>query len=234
MPALSKEKFASLVSSTFDKSLIIQRPAAVKHVARLRRVHPEWSPIEMIRSVNRWYLGAVTGSGAAAGLSSVFPNGAVQIPAALGDLGVFLESSVLYTLTLAEIHNLHPEDIERRRLLVYLVLAGDSAGSKGLQAILGRSVPHWGKVIVNAVPMEAINAANKFLGPRFITRYGTTQGVLVLGKQVPMGLGALVGAGGNHLFGRVTVRAAQKVLGTPPLSWPETVTPPTVIDGEVV
>lgn len=37
--------------------------------------------------------------------------------------------------------------------------------------------------------METINNVNKALGPRFITKYGTREGLLVLGKQIPLGLG---------------------------------------------
>ena len=57
--------------------------------------------------------------------------------------------------------------------------------------------------------MTAINKANKVLGPRFITKYGTKQGVLVLGKQVPMGIGAVLGGGGNHLSARTCKVGAQ-------------------------
>ena len=57
------------------------------------------------------------------------------------------------------------------------------------------------------------------LGPRFITKYGTKQGVLVLSKQVPLGIGAGLGAGGNHVFGRLTVKSAKKVFGPAPKSW---------------
>lgn len=69
--------------------------------------------------------------------------------------------------------------------------------------------------------MSAVNAANKVLGPRFITKYGATQGVLVLSKQVPLGVGAALGGGGNHVFGRLSVRTANKVFGPPPEVWTE-------------
>jgi hypothetical protein len=64
---------------------------------------------------------------------------------------------------------------------VQTVLIGDSAIT-ALNKGAGRSVPYWGKQIVNAIPMSAVNKANKVLGPRFITKYGTKQGVLVLRK----------------------------------------------------
>ncbi|MDN5763114.1 MAG: hypothetical protein L0H41_12460 [Microlunatus sp.] len=68
--------------------------------------------------------------------------------------------------------------------------------------------------------MSAVKAANKVLGPRFITKYGTKQGVLVLSKQVPFGVGAMLGGGGNHVFGRLSVKAANKVFGPPLEAWP--------------
>lgn len=197
----------------------MQRPAALAYVERLRRVHPDLSPARLTKVVNAWYLTAVTGSGAAAGASAIVPNGWVQIPVAVADLGTFLEASVFYTLTIAEIHGVHPEDIERRRLLVTMVLVGDSAAGTVLKSILGRSVPYWGREIVKAIPMSAVNAANKILGPRFITKYGVRQGVLVLGKQIPLGIGVLVGAGGNHGFGWVIIGSARKILGPAPDSW---------------
>ena len=177
------------------------------------------SPLELSRVVNGWYLTTVTGTGAAAGAAAIVPNGWVQVPVAAVDLASFLEASVFYTLAIAEIHGLHPEDVERRRLLVTFVLVGDSAASTLLKPLFGRSVPYWGKTIVKKIPMTAINAANKILGPRFITKYGVKQGALVLGKQIPLGIGVVVGAAGNHAFGWFIIGSAKKTLGPPPASW---------------
>jgi hypothetical protein len=58
------------------------------------------------------------------------------------------------------------------------------------------------------------------LGPRFITKYGTKQGALVLGKQIPFGIGAVIGGGGNHVFGRLTIASAHKIFGAEPDEWP--------------
>lgn len=136
------------------------------------------------------------------------------IPTALADVMVFTEASVLYTLSLAEVHDLHPDDFERWKLLVLTVLLGDGA-VKALDKAVGRTGPYWGRRIVGAIPMSAINRVNKVLGPRFVTKYGSKQGVLVLGKQVPLGIGAALGADGNHVFGRLTIGAARAIFGPP-------------------
>ncbi|MCA0438608.1 MAG: hypothetical protein LCH98_19435 [Actinobacteria bacterium] len=206
-----------VVSAALEKALVAQAPMAKKNVERLRRVHPQASPSALIRKLDTAYLSAVTVSGVAAGAVGIVPGAGV--PTAVADVLVFTEATVLYVLSRAEVHGLHPEDVERRKLLAYMVLVGDSANTA-----LGKAIPrtggYWAKRIVEGIPMSAVNAANKVLGPRFITKYGTKQGVLVLSKQVPLGLGAVLGGGGNHVFGRLSVRAANKVFGPPPEEWP--------------
>lgn len=202
-----------------ERALDAQRPSALAYVARLRRVHPGKSPAELSKILSGWYLTAVTGTGATAGAAAIVPNGWVQVPVAVADLATFLEASVFYTLAQAEIHGLHPEDLERRRLLVTAVLIGDSTAAAALKPILGKTVPYWGREIVKRIPMSTINAANKILGPRFITKYGVKQGALVLGKQIPLGIGVIVGAVGNHAFGWFIIGSARKILGPAPSSW---------------
>ncbi|TDW90891.1 hypothetical protein EV137_4722 [Kribbella pratensis] len=200
----------------FEKALMTQQALAVANVARLRRVHPDMSPRELLRYLDRAYLIAVTTTGGAAGATAVVPG--AGIPGALVDMAAFTEASVLYALSCAEVHGLHSEDLERRRLLVLTVLMGDSA-TGALRTAVGRTGPHWARRIVTAIPITTINRLNKLLGPRFITKYGTRQGLLVLSKQVPLGIGVVLGGAGNHLIGRGVVASARTVFGGPPNEW---------------
>jgi hypothetical protein len=212
----------------FTKALEAQLPLASAHVARLRRVDPAASPRDLARKVSRQFLGMVTTTGAAAGAAGAVPG--VGIPSALGDVVAFTEAATFYVLSLAEIHGLHPEDLERRRLLVQTVLIGDGALSalgKGADKV-GK---HWANQIVRGIPMDAINKANKILGPRFITKYGTKQGTLVLSKQVPLGISTVLGAGANHLVGRGVVTTAKKIFGPAPECWPDDI---EVLEAEIV
>lgn len=213
------ERMAEWATNSFNKALQAQQPIALSMVARLRRVHPDKTPGQLIKFLNKTYLGTVTASGTGAGMVAVVPNGAVQIPAAIADLAAFLESSVLYVLAVAEIHGVNVEDIERRRFLVMTALLGDTGTKTVTQALGKKTIPYWSKTIINAIPMDAIKVANKFLGPRFITKYGTKQGVLVLGKQLPLALGAAVGASGNATFGYLVVRSTRQLLSDPPENW---------------
>lgn len=202
-----------MASKVLTKALTFQSPVARSNFERLRRVHPGESPEGLAKRVTKYYLATVTASGGAAGGAGIFPG--AGLPAAGIDVVAFTEASVLYVLTLAEIHGIHPEDVERRRLLVQTVLIGDAAIS-ALNKGAERSVPYWGRQIVSAIPMSAVNRANKMLGPRLNTKYGTKQGVLVLSKQIPLGLGIGIGAGANHLTGRLIVKSAKRVFGPAP------------------
>lgn len=209
----------NIVVSTFNKAIESQYPVARDTVARLRRLNPDKGPTELIALLKKIYLGTVGSTGAASGASAIIPNGFAQIAVTAADLSTFLEASVLYIFAVADIYGLDAEDIERRKLLVMTALLGDQSAKTVVQPLLNRSVPYWGKAIVNSIPMSTINAANKILGPRFITKYGTKQGLLVLGKQLPMFIGVGVGVAGNEVFGWFVIKSVKKILGPAPQEW---------------
>ncbi|WP_084436484.1 hypothetical protein [Actinomyces gerencseriae] len=219
MPHKSQLNPKTLIASAYGNALKSQQPLARANLQRLRRAHPNKTPAQIITSINRTYITTVSTSGACAGLTAVAPNGAVQVPAALADLTAYLEASILYVLSILEIYSI--DNTELRRTMVTAILLGDKAACNTINALAKRTVPHWSKNVIRTIPMSAINKANAILGPRFITKYGTKQGVLVLGKQVPMFIGAGIGAGGNAAFGWLTIRATRKLLGPPPESWNE-------------
>lgn len=203
-----------------EKALDLQQPVAQANVERLRRVHPDKTPAQLLAYLDRAYLAAASASGLAAGAAASSGGPQVGIPAALADVLAFTEASVLYVLSVAEVHDLHPEDLERRRLLVMAVMLGDTA-TGAINKAVGRIGPHWAKQIISAIPMSTINRINAVLGPRFVTKYGTKQGVLVLGKQLPRGIGAALGGAGNHLIGRSIIKSARKVFGEVSAEWPD-------------
>lgn len=219
MTEISKFEPKAIFKNVFDKALLAQQPLAIRNVERLRRVNPDKSPEQLIRFLNKAYLGAVAATGAAAGATAAVPNGVVQIPAAVADLTAYTQISVFYVLQVAEIQGLHFEDVERRRLLVSAALLGGAASKKILEKAVGPVAQHWGKVLVKSISKEAIKKVNKVLGPRFVTIAGSRMGVLVLGKQVPLMIGSALGAGGNMLFAAGVVKATKEILGPGAKEW---------------
>ena len=144
---VAEKKFnpQSMVKAGLNTALEAQYPLAVENVARLRRVHPDKSPKEMVSFLNKVYLSAVTATGAGSGAAAIVPNFWLQAPVAVADLLTFLEASVLYTLSIAEVYGVDVEDIERRRFLVLTALLGNSAMTATIDPLLARSAPYWAK-----------------------------------------------------------------------------------------
>jgi hypothetical protein len=205
-----------------DKAVSISRPAVLKHIEQTRRSRPDATPEEVVKILGRRFTAAVTTSGTVSGATAAAP--AVGLPVSLTlaalDAGTFTAAAGLYVLALSEVYGVPVDDLERRRTLLLGVLLGD-AGSSAIQKAAGRTGPHWARKVVTAIPMESIRAVNKVLGHNFVTKYGTRQGILVLGKQVPFGIGGVIGGGGNAVFARVTIKAAKRAFGAAPEVWPE-------------
>lgn len=72
---------------------------------------------------------------------------------------------------------------------------------------------------VAALAVGVGETANRVLGQNFVTKYGTKQGIIVLGQAVPPGLGAGIGAGGNWLLTRGVIHATRSPFGPPPSTW---------------
>ena len=223
------------LSFAVDRGLSIQEPAVQAYLTRARQRRPDASPAEVVASMERQYLASVAALGAGAGATSAVPGAGTLagIAVNVAEVGAFLEASALFVLALSEVHGVRVDDLERRRTLLLAVVMGDS-GSKIVQKAAGRTGPYWAKAIANGVPLSTINAVNKVLGPRFVTRYGTRQGILVLARDLPFGVGAAIGAGGNAALGALTIAGARRAFGPAPASWPlAEVIEPTVLTNAV-
>lgn len=71
-PKLSTRALAQVI----ERSARLQGPAAQAYVERLRRADPDAAPAEIVAKLEKRYLAAVTGSGAAVGSAALFPGSA--------------------------------------------------------------------------------------------------------------------------------------------------------------
>ncbi len=216
-----------------EKAISIQQAPAASHVARLRRSRPNATPAEIIAVLEKQYLAAVTGTGAAVGGAAAAPGVGTFAALALsgGETAVFLETTALFALAVAEVHGIRVDEIERRRTLVLAVMLGDQ-GAMLVEKLTGRTGQHWAKLLPDAIPLSSITAINKTLGRWFLTRFKRKLGALTLGKVAPFGVGAAIGAGGNRAFGRQVVNASRRVFGPAPANFGSGDTV-TIIEGTV-
>lgn len=233
MPRFDPKALAHVLPTLLDKATSSQTHLAAGYVHRVRAAHAGATPADVIKTLDRNYRTTVTGGGAAAGAAAAAPGvgTAAALAVNVAEVGWFLEATVLYVLAIAEVHGLDVTDPERRRTLLLAVITGNGM-SGSVAKLAGHTGPHAAKQIVTKIPMTAIRSINRVLGRNFVTKYGTKQGVLVLGRELPLGMGAVIGAAGNAFVGTFTVRTARAVFGTAPAVWPAEVSSPGPEDGE--
>ncbi|WP_286158393.1 hypothetical protein [Streptomyces sp. CB03911] len=204
-----------------DKAIDMQSPLVRKNIARARQRNPEAAPEQVIRNLERMYVSALAGTGAAVGGAAAAPGVGTGVALALsaGEVLSSLELSALYALSIAEVHGVPIDEIERRRTIVMGIMLGGS-GSATITKVAERTGQHWGRQVVARVPVETLRQINRILGRNFVTKYGTKQGIIVLGRVAPFGIGAVIGGGANAAIGSLAVRAGRRAFGPPPASWP--------------
>jgi hypothetical protein len=89
------------------------------------------------------------------------------------------------------------DSIEERRAWVLSVLGMATGASKGVRGLAQQVGSRGGARLVSAIPTAGVARVNRVLGGRIITKFGTQQGVIRLGRLVPFGVGAAIGAAGN-------------------------------------
>ncbi len=207
-----------------DKALAVQSPLVARHLARIRRNRPDASPRQVTKRLNAEFRAATIAAGAGVGAAAAAPGvGTAAAVALSGGEGVaFLNATALYILSRAELHRVPLEDIERRRTLVMAVMLGD-AGAMSVQTVAKRTGPHWARHLIKNIPQANIHAVNKVLGRHFITKYGTKQGILVLGRVIPFGIGAAIGGTANAALSQGIIKAADRAFGPVPTGWTDEV-----------
>ena len=210
-----------------DRVLSVQRPVVVAHVRSLRRRHPDATPAEIIQILERQYLTAVTGGGAAVGASAVIPG--VGMAAALGLSGVetlgFLETTALFAQSVTEVHGIALDDPERARKLVMAMILG-TPGTQLINQLAGQiaggqvRTAFWGEMVTSSLPKQVVNGIGGQVRDQFIKRFAARQGTTIVGRALPFGIGAAVGGLGNHALGRKVIQASRTGFGMPQAEFP--------------
>jgi hypothetical protein len=216
---------ARILSRVIERGSRVQHPAVRAYVHRLRNADPDATPAEIVTKLERRYRHAVTVSGAAVGATATVPAigtlGALAAVAA--ETVLFLETTAVFVLAVAEVHNVPAEHREQRRALVLAVLVGDD-GKRAVADLLGpgRTSGAWLSEGAVSLPLPVVTELNSKLLRYFVKRYTVKRGALAFGKLLPIGLGALVGAIGNRMMGRKIIGNAARAFGPPPPRWSAT------------
>ncbi|MGN6501558.1 MAG: hypothetical protein ACTHKX_01485 [Pseudolysinimonas sp.] len=215
------------VARGVDAVLSVQRPVVLAHIRSIRRRRPDADPAQVLRILERRYLAAVTGGGAAVGATAAIP--AIGTATSLALSGVetagFLEASALYAQSVTELHGIALDDPVRARTLVMALMLGN-AGQDLIQQLAtqaagrGSRTADWGEFVTRNLPGPAFGMLADRVRSAFLKRFALTQGSSVVGRLLPFGIGAAIGGTGNHLMGRKVVNSSREAFGPAPAVFP--------------
>jgi hypothetical protein len=211
-----------------DKALSVQRPAVVAHIRALRKAHPNATPAQLVKILERRYLTAITTGGAAVGATAMVPGVGTGITLTLSGAETvgFLETTALFAQSVTEVHGIALDDPVRARALVMTLMLG-TAGADLVRQFTGQVFSggpprkvFWGEMVTKRVPQAMIGPVADQLKKRFLRYFVLTQGSSFIGKAMPFGIGAAIGGVGNNIAGRQVVTAARNAFGPPPVFLP--------------
>ncbi|WP_334173426.1 hypothetical protein [Sinomonas sp.] len=202
----------------------VQRPLVLANLQRLKRRYPHLSAAELSRRLERDYLRAVVGGGAAIGGTAAVPGvGTVTSLglSAVATLG-FLEATAFYAASIAELHGVHLEDPDRARTTVMAIMLGEE-GTALLSELTGHALggsgaPNaaWGAAINRSIPGPTARLIQRQVRERFVKWLLRRQTGAMIGRALPFGVGAVVGGFGNRAMGRAVIRSTRAAFGAAP------------------
>jgi hypothetical protein len=220
------------VVRVLDRVIRIQRPAVVAHIRSVRLRHPDATPDEIVRILERRYLAAVTTGGAAVGATAVVPGIGTAVTLGLSGAETvgFLETTALFAQSLAEVRGIALDSPDRARALVLTMMLGEEGVNLVRQlasqaAGNGSLSGYWGELVTKSLPRATVAPLLDRLKTSFIHRFTIKGGASLVGKALPFGVGAAVGGAGNHILGRRVVVASRKAFGAVPATLPAELEP---------
>ncbi|WP_201613687.1 hypothetical protein [Gulosibacter hominis] len=207
-----------------DRALAVQRPLAIAFVRRWRRKYPEAAPADLLPVAERWFRRSAMGTGGGVGAAAIVPGvgTATGIAIAAAEVLIFVELTALFVMTMAEIHGDATDDPRRARTLVMALLLGDKgkriirevAAGQDARGLFKSAV--WGELVTRTLPDTAVNEIGRRLREAFFKRFGQRQIGGIVGKVLPFGVGATVGALGNRALANEVISNAKTAFGAPP------------------
>lgn len=221
------------VIRALDRVLSIQRPAVLAHLRSIRLRHPDASPAQIVRILERRYLATVTTGGAAVGATAVVPGIGTGVTLTLSGLETiaFLEATALYAQSVAEVHGIPVDNPDRARALVLTLMLGREGVD--LVAQLARQASgagptrdrYWGELVTKTLPRAAVSPLVDQLKSTFMRHFAVRGGASWIGKALPFGIGAAIGGAGNNILGRRVLVGSRRAFGAPPSTLPAALEP---------
>lgn len=213
------------VNKALDTLLRVQRPVVLSFVKKVRADHPDDTPEQLAKRLEKIYVRSVTMGGGAVGATAVVPGIGTVASLGLSSFAVvgYLEATALYAQAVAELHGVHTEDPEKTRTMVMALMLGED-GQQVMNQILASGTKGKGMVSSWGLMMGKDDSKTFDVGRTvrnmFVKRFIAKQTGAVFGRALPFGVGAVVGGGANMAMAKQVIAATHEAFGPLPESFP--------------
>lgn len=231
------ERTGGTVLSTVDRIVERRYEPAVALVSdiRSRPGSPTTDEVvdELVRKYSKQLAAVAALSGGAAALPGTGTAAAVLATGADVAFTIGKLAEMVLAIGVALGHD--AESIEERRAWVLAVLSMGKGAVSGVEGLAGRIGAEGGARIVTTLTGTQLDSVNSRMAAKLLARLASEQSAARLGRLLPFGIGAGIGAAGNVLIVRSVARTARKFFDHPARGTaPELVVDPDVIDVEVI
>lgn len=215
------------VNKFLNRVLRMQQPWVVKTVKSMREKHPNDTPAQIAKRIEKRYIKVITVGGGAVGATAAVPGVGTIASLGLSSAAIagYLEATALYAQAIAELHGVEPQTEEQNRTMVMALMLGED-GNQLMSQILASSssskglTNKWGLMLGQGTNDSKRFDAGRAIRSMFIKRFLARQSGALLGRALPFGIGAVVGGGANLAMGRAVIRATKEAFGELPDSFP--------------
>ena len=220
LASIDPDAVAKSLMSGIDTATNARWEAAVVRAAAL----PGDIRPEKIRALSASFARELGTVGAAAGMAAATPlvGTGATLMAATVELSWFTARAGDLILTIAALHGRPAPTVEERKAWVLAVLIFGSTARQGLTGVVNALGAGLSEVSPNKLSLVTLRAANSAMSRLVVRRYGARRGAIALGTAMPLGIGAVIGAGANVVAIRKLAAQADSFFSRLPYSSIET------------
>ncbi len=211
------ERLSKRMLDTIDEVSANRWDAAVKRAAEL----PGTIRPEKVKALSDSFARELGAAGAAAGAAAASPlvGTAATMLATTAELAWFTGRAGDLILTIAAVHGRPQPSVDERRAWVLAVLIYGGSARDGFsravnEATTGVKVHQPDRKL----PLATLQTANRLMSRTLLRRYGARRGAIALGTAIPLGIGAVFGAGANYMAIRALADHADQFFARLPYS----------------
>jgi hypothetical protein len=203
------ERLADQTEAAIETAVRLRAPSLKAGVEVERLLYPDLADdlflVHLVR--RRAKLSAAVGAATAA--PGVFPGAgtAIAFGASLADAGAMLYSEVALIVELCAASGRPIDDPDVLTVDVLVVLARD-AGVEVPEELIAEA--RRGEAQTSAIPRSTLGDLNRELGARVVKRVARRRARVMLGRELPFGVGVALGGVGNyrrmHALGRTAIK----------------------------